>query len=89
MLYSVIVYFIFCHLHNGDLYLCSFTFSDSSDSMNEFLWKDKINKPRKGATGEDLSDIYKDYSLPSGKCCGVCLAVRSEKLSTLAYMLSV
>ena len=41
--------------------------SDSSDSVNEFLWKDKSHKPRKGATGEDLSDIYKDYSLPSGK----------------------
>ena len=41
--------------------------SDSSDSVNEFLWKDKCHKPRKGATGEDLSDIYKDYSLPSGK----------------------
>ncbi len=34
--------------------------------MNEFLWKDKGHKTRKGATGEDLSDIYKDYSLPSG-----------------------
>ena len=41
--------------------------SDSSDSVNEFLWKDKSHKSRKGATGEDLSDIYKDYSLPSGK----------------------
>ena len=40
--------------------------SDDSDSVNEFLWKEKGHKSRKGATGEDLSDIYKDYSLPSG-----------------------
>ncbi len=46
----------------------NFVCSDSSDSVNDFFWKDgKGHKTRKGATGEDLSDIYKDYSLPSGK----------------------
>ena len=52
-------------------YISSYSFSilccsDSSDSMNEFLWRDKCHNTRKGATGEDLSDIFKDYHLPTG-----------------------